>query len=68
MTPTLGSGRRGCRDQEEAVDDELVLEPPVDDELLDEVLELLDPESLEVLLEDPVVLADEPEVPRESVR
>lgn len=73
MPPTLGSARRRRPGQEVAVDDEPVPDPPVD-ELLeeDDVPDPLDPESVELLVEEPealdVELLEPEEVPRESVR
>lgn len=71
-TPTLGSARRDGPGQELAVDDEPLLESPVDDDPEeDEELELvepLEPVSFDPPVDEPVVLDDEPPVPEESPR
>ena len=73
MTPTLGSRGCGGSGQEAGVDDELAPDVPVDDVVLEPVLDEAVPEplSLEVLDEEPFEPDDDApaaEVPRESVR
>ena len=76
MPPTLERAGRRRPAQEVVVDDEPLLESPVDDDPEeDEELELVDPlepVSFDPPVDEPVVLEDEPPVPeeppRESVR
>ena len=76
MPPTLERAGRRRPAQEVVVDDEPLLESPVDDDPEeDEELELvepLEPVSFDPPVDEPVVLEDEPPVPeeppRESVR
>ena len=72
MPPTLERAGRRRPAQEVVVDDEPLLESPVDDDPEeDEELELvepLEPVSFDPPVDEPVVLEDEPPVPEESPR
>ena len=72
MPPTLERAGRRRPAQEVVVDDEPLLESPVDDDPEeDEELELvepLEPVSFDPPVDEPVVLDDEPPVPEESPR